>query len=89
MSSGKAACIITGDVHVKLTVSPLHSWVAAEHSGIILYGHCTCIEEVCSHTAALLFTAEINNINADKHILYIFTLYVASINAKGRLFTYL
>ena len=65
VSSGKAVCIITGDVKhsQRLTVSPLHSWVAAEPSGIILCGHCTCmagIGEVCSHTAALLFTAEIN-----------------------------
>ena len=37
--------------------------VAAEPSGIILFGHRTCmagIGKVCSHSAALLFTAEIN-----------------------------
>ena len=66
VSSGKAVCIITGDavrLSQRLTVSPLHSWVAAEPSGIILCGHYACmagIGEVCSHAAALLFTAEIN-----------------------------
>ena len=47
-----------------VTATPLHPWIAAKRSGMILFSHCTCMAglgEACSHVAALLFTAEARN----------------------------
>ena len=47
-----------------VTATPLHPWIAAKRSGMILFSHCTCMAglgEACSHVAALLFTAEAHN----------------------------
>lgn len=63
--NSKPVCVVTGDIRhsQRLSVAPIHPWVAGEPSGILLCGHCTCMAglgEVCSHTAALLFTMDIN-----------------------------
>ena len=47
-----------------VTATPLHPWIAAKRSGMILFSHCTCMAglgEACSHVAALLFAAEARN----------------------------
>ena len=47
-----------------VTATPLHPWIAAKRSGVILFSHCTCMAglgEACSHVAALLFAAEARN----------------------------
>ena len=47
----------------RLSDTPLKVWVAVEENGEVLCAHCNCMAglgEVCSHVAALLFTAEAN-----------------------------
>ena len=41
----------------------MKAWVAVEHVGTVLCGHCTCMAglgDVCSHVAAILFTIDAN-----------------------------
>lgn len=47
----------------KLLDTPLKVWLAVKENGEVVYAHCNCMAglgEVCSHVAAVLFTAEVN-----------------------------
>ena len=47
----------------RLSAAPLKVWLAIKENGEVLCAHCNCMAglgEVCSHVAAVLFTAEAN-----------------------------
>ena len=47
----------------RLSVAPLKVWLAIKENGEVVCAHCNCMAglgEVCSHVAAVLFTAEAN-----------------------------
>ena len=67
-----------------VTATPLHPWIAAKRSGVILFSHCTCMAglgEACSHVAALLFPAEARNrLCKEASCTYISALRLATTN---------